>query len=245
MKIQKIDLSKLHNEEHYQLLTDFKTLVNQYTPVSMGIEIQFEEFLKLYIDEIVALNSVRKSAATDDLDVSDCIRNSTLRGLNDTVKAALNHYKPEIKQAAYHVHKVFKHYNKLTFLSFDEETAAINRLVADLKGVYASDAAIVGITDWVTELKKHNDSFDHLKRKHYPEESSKIHIRMKEIRAALDVMYYSITEFINALILVNGESNYTGFVNEMNQHIENFKIIYSQCKERNTEITNGKIIEVL
>jgi len=243
MKIQKIDLSKLRNEEHYQFHTDFKKLVIDSSPVSLGIEVQFQPYLPLYVDEVIALNIIRKSSVTDDLEVNDSIRDATFRGLRDAVKAAANHFKPEVKQAAYHLQKVFKHYGDLTLKPFDEETAAIYSLVADFKGSYASDAAIAGITDWVTELKKNNDSFDTLKHKNYPEGSSKNQLRMKEVRTAMDTVYYSIVNHINALITVNGESDYLGFMNQLNQHIANYTLIYAERKGSNAKNINDTIIE--
>ncbi|MFZ4401201.1 MAG: DUF6261 family protein [Bacteroidales bacterium] len=245
MKIKKIELSKLRNEEHYKFMTDFKKSVTNLSPATLGIETQFQTFLPLYVDEIVSLDIIRKSAATEDLDVTDCIRNATYRGLYDAVKAASNHFKPEVKQAAYHLQKAFKPYGDITLKTFDEETIAINSLVADLKGSYASDAAIAGITDWVMELKKNNDSFDTLKRKRFPEVENKNQIRMKEVRTAIDNVYYTIVDRINALMIVNGTSSYIGFANEINMRIENYLIICSQCKDRNPEIIDEVVADII
>ncbi len=243
MKILKIDLSKLRNEEHYQFQTDFKKLVTLFTPDLLGIETQFQPYLPLYVDEVIALNIIRKSAVTDDLEVNDSIRDATFRGFRDAVKAASSHFKPEVKQAAYHLQKVFKHYGDLTLKPFDEETKAIYSLVADFNGNYASDAAIAGITDWVIELKKNNDNFNNLKLKHFPEGSSKNQLRMKEIRTTIDTVYQAIVDRINALIIVNGETKFADFVGELNQHVQNYTLIYNDRKGINAKNINDTIIE--
>jgi hypothetical protein len=243
MNILKIDLSKLRNEEHYQFQTDFKKLVNQYKPASLSIVPQFQTYLPLYVDEIVALDNIRKSAITDDLAVADCIREATFRGMRDAMKAAGNHFIPEVKEAASRLQIVFDHYGNLTIKPFDEETAAINRLIIDLQDEYAADAAAIGINDWVIELKKNNDSFDDLKAKRYTEAANKTQLRMKEVRIKVDVAYHIIVNFINALIIVNGVTNYSEFVKELNKRIENYTLLYAHRKGRNGKNNNDTITD--
>jgi hypothetical protein len=51
----------------------------------------------------------------------------------------------------------------------------------------------------------------------------------------VDSAYHTITERIDALIIVNGERGYEGFVNELNQRIEKYNRILARREGRNAK----------
>ena len=71
----------------------------------------------------------------------------------------------------------------------------------------------------------------------YTEESGKTMLQMKQVRTQIDASYRTITERINALILINGEADYANFVNELNQRIESYSVMLAQRKGRNAKNT--------
>lgn len=235
MKIQKIHLINLRNEEHYQFQTDFKGLVDRYTPAALGIEVAYAVYLVLYGDEGTALDMIRKSAVTEKITEADLLRDFTFRGLRDAIKAAGNHFNPSVKEAAARLQVALNHYGNLTLKPYDEETAAIAALIADLRTTYAPDATLTGINDWINELQTNNTAFDTLKKERYTEEAGKTQLRMKEVRTEIDATFRTITERINALIIVNGEATYAEFVNELNQRIENYQNLLAQRQGRNAK----------
>jgi hypothetical protein len=235
MTIPKIHLINLRNEEHYQFQTDFKGLVDHYTPAALGIEVAYAVYLALYGDEGTALDMIRKSAVTEKITEADLLRDITFRGLRDAVKAAGNHFNPSVKEAAARLQVAFDHYGNLTLKPYDEETAAIAALITDLRTTYASDAALTGISDWINELQANNTAFDTLKKERYTEEAGKTQLRMKEVRTEIDATFRTITDRINALIIVNGEAVYAEFVNELNQRIENYNLVIAQRQGRNAK----------
>ncbi|MCX6239142.1 MAG: DUF6261 family protein [Bacteroidia bacterium] len=56
----------------------------------------------------------------------------------------------------------------------------------------------------------------------YSEEAAKTQLRMRQVRLEADAAYKQITGRINALIIVNGETVYKTFVDELNQRIERY-----------------------
>ena len=222
MEILQFKFSRLHNEEHFQYHTGFNDLVIQTTPAALQIVPQYVTYNLLYNNEKEALDFIRKSAVTDDLAIADDLRDFTFRGLSDTVKAAGNHYNPLVRQAASRVQVVFDHYGNLTLKSYDEETAAINSLISELNSNLADDVTTIGISGWLNELQANNTAFDTLMKSRYSEEAVKTQLRMKQVRLEIDAAYRVIIQRINALIIVNGESAYKVFVDEMNQRIEKF-----------------------
>ena len=235
MEILKIHLVNLHNEEHFKLQTEVKDLVETFTPAALGIESLYAAYLPYFANEEEALDVIRKSSLTDDLIAADTLRDTTFSGLVGTVKSMANHYKAEIRAAAARLQVVFDNYGNIAIKSYDKETTAINQLIADLEGTYAADVATLGLTEWVAELKAQNMAFDILKKSRHTEDSTKTLFKMKEERSNVDERFRAIVKRINALIEVNGEAAYKGFVAELNSRITACNNIIAQREGRNAK----------
>jgi hypothetical protein len=235
MRTNELALTNLHNEEHYQFHTDVKNLTETSDPVKLNVAEAFATYLSKYTDEGKALDVIRKSAFTDDIAQADILRDTTFRGFSDAVISATRHFNAGVKQAALRIQVVFDHYGNLTTKPYDEETAAISSLITDLTTTYAADLATTQLTGWATELKANNDAFAELKKSRYTEKSELPMLRMKETRVSTDAAYRTLTERINALIVVNGETGYTTFVNELNKRVEAYSNTLAQRKGRNAK----------
>lgn len=223
MKIKDFSLVRLRNEEHFQFFTSFRDLVLVTNPSSLKIEALFTSFLPLYANELESLNIIRKSSISDDLVDADDERDSVFRGLCDAVKSAINHFNADVRAAAKRLQVVLDTYGNLAIKPYDAETGGLNSLINDLTTTYAVDVATVGLTGWVTELAAKNKAFDDLKNNRYSDEASKTILRMKQERLKTDALYRQLVERINALIVVEGEGTYAGFVNELNERIQGYE----------------------
>ncbi|GKT34449.1 hypothetical protein ADUPG1_002818, partial [Aduncisulcus paluster] len=77
-----------------------------------------------------------------------------------------------------------------------------------------------------------------LMQKRYSEDAEKPQYNMKTARLETDKTYRAITERIDALIIVNGDDAYAGFVNELNLRVEKYNRILSQREGRNAKSNN-------
>jgi len=220
MYILDFSLSRLQNEEHFKFQTGFKELTIKLTPAALGIGPQFSAYLPLYDNECDAIDFVRKSDFTDALVDCDAVRDYTFRGFADYIKSAFNHYIPEMKLAARRVQIVIDEHGNIAAKTYDKETAAIISLISKLNQDYADDVTTLGIAGWLNELQANNETFDQLMNSRYTQETIKTQLRMKTVRTEVDDAYRTIINRINALIIVNGETGYKEFVNEMNQRID-------------------------
>lgn len=235
MEILSIHLNNLRNEEHFKFHTDFVVLVTRYAPAAIGIETLFSQFQITYRKEEAALNIIRKSAVTDDLAVADALRDATFSGLATAVKAATNHFKPEVKAAAQRAQVLFDNYGNVSTKPYDQETAAISDLLTQIGDTYNSDMDILGLLEWSDTLSAQNEAFDQLKKKRYTEESIKPLSKMKEVRIETDAAYKAIVKRIHALIEINGEKAYHSFVAELNQYITSYNNLTAQRQGRNAK----------
>lgn len=235
MKILSVKLRNLRNEEHFQFQTEFKGLVEKSTPETLDIVPAWAVYQPLYENEAEALDVIRKSSLTENIANADHYRDSVYSGLRDTVKGAANHFNAAKKEAAARVQVVLDHYGNINIKTYDEQTAAINDLIAELNATYTADVATLAIGDWVTELQTANNSFETLMQERYSQDAGKTQLKMKEVRTAVDDAYRTITERIDALVIVNGKENYAGFIKELNQRVEKFNKLLAQREGRNAK----------
>jgi hypothetical protein len=233
MNILHAKLPRFTNEEHFQFQTEFKGLVEKYTPETLNIDAAWAVYVPAYNKEDGTLNVIRKNPLTSDISEADDWRDSLGTGLIYTVRGATYHYAPAKREAAGRVQIVVENYGNINRKSYDEQTAAINSMVKDLQTDYADDIATLGLEKWVTELAAANKNFEDLMQKRYETEAEKPQYTMKTAREEVDEAYRAITERIGALIIVNGEEAYAGFVNDLNERIERFNNAVSRRYGRN------------
>jgi butyrate kinase len=87
------------------------------------------------------------------------------------------------------------------------------------------------------EIKRTNDEFDALMKSRDSQEAAKTALRMKQVRAEIDKCVSSMIDRMDALILINGETVYTPFVNELNQRMVRFNTTLAIRKGRKTKDT--------
>jgi hypothetical protein len=238
MNIMNLKSGRLRNEEHFQFQTEFTGLVVRYTPSALGIESSFAIYEPLRVSEAEALDVIRKSAVTDEITDADNKRDNTFSGLRSTVEGATSHFMPKKREAANRIQIVLDHFGNINAKSYNEQTAAVKTMIADLNTTYSADLATLNLGDWITELQANNNAFEELMSERYSEASGKTQLKMKQVRLEVDAAYRAITTRIDALTVVNGPENYTPFINELNIRIEKFNNILAQrkgCNEKPDE----------
>lgn len=192
MKIMNIKSEKLRNEEHFQFQSELIELVERFTPVTLGIEAAFAAYLPLYANEAEALDVIRKSAVTDEIANADHLRDTTFRGMCYTVKGATNHFIPKKREAAERIQIAIDHFGNINAKPYDEQTASIKTLLADLNTTYADDVATLRLEEWITELQVDNNAFEALMNERYSDDAGKTQLKMKEVRKEVDAVYRTI-----------------------------------------------------
>jgi hypothetical protein len=232
MKTSKINLKDLRNEEHFQFQTEFKQLIEKFGSNKLEIQHEFDSYLPLFKLEEDALQVIRKSADTELLQQADYDRDVIFRGFADAVKSATNHFNKEKRDAANRIEIVLNQYGNIARKPYDEETAAIYKLVQEARGKYEKDIKSLSHTDWVDELEIRNQAFDTLMKNRYSETANKNEVKMKLAREEVDASFRSICVKIDALVLVKGMNGFDAFVRELNSRVDKYKNTIAQRKGR-------------
>ena len=223
MKIEKINLLHLRNDEHFQFHTEFRDLVTSLGAAALKIKPQFDAYLSLYDTEDEALKKIVKSEFTAKIHEADKARDDIWIGIEEMVAAAHRHFSPTVRDAAARLQIVLDTYGNVAKKSLDEETSAVYNILQDFQGKYAPDVTTIGIAQWVAELKTRNDALEALVKERDSEEASKTHVVMKDARKAVDMAYKQICEIINVYMVLEGETAYGVFAKTLNEVIGRYK----------------------
>jgi hypothetical protein len=206
MKIKQIDLTRVHNDEHFQFCTDFINLVNAVGVSRLKVQKLFDAFLPLYRQEDEALKKITKSALTSKIEKADRARDTVFRGMVDANRAALNHFTAGVAEAAERLQIVFDTYGNLAKKSHMEETSAVTNLLAELMQNHQANMSLVGLNVWAEELDKRNAVVQTLMNTRADENAGRTSLVLKEVRARVDDAYQALVTRIDALALLDGDS---------------------------------------
>ena len=143
----------------------------------------------------------------------------------ETSNAALKHFSEEVRSAAARLKILFDTYGEVARKPLNEQTSAVYNILQELKGKYAPDTALVGISSWVSELEVRNNAFADLMRERFDETAARTDIVLKEARTEVDNAYFAIRERVNALAVVEGLSVYESFIRTFNAVIAKYALL--------------------
>ena len=227
--IIKFSYEHLRNETHVSFHEDFNAIVGKYNPDTLGIAALYAVYTPLFAEEKAALDQILKSRYTARIKETDRQRGSLIRGLTDTVTAALRHFDPDKQQAAQKLHDILKRYGNFARKALNDETAAIEDLHTELmKPDNYTAVTALGLGDWLDTLVQVNNNLAALMLTRIDEVAKRPHIRMRSTRKKLDRVFRSILNLLEALVHVHGAGANKAFLAELNTLMKYYKDILAQ-----------------
>jgi hypothetical protein len=223
IKIIAIFSHRLRNEAHYEFMVLFGKLLAVFPAVRIQVVTLEAAFNDLLNREGKLVDTQRSSPYTAEIVEADHRNDRLLIGIRELVDAAMRHYSADVALAAQRINERLKAFGKIHAKSYEEESAAIRILIADLQGKFADDAEAVGISGWVGELSTARDDFERLLKLRNDETAARqTQLPLKEVRRDIDDVYQQMVTRINAAAVVNGAANYTAFIEQLNGEIRYF-----------------------
>ena len=240
MKIKRIYLHKLRNEEWFNFFAEFKIFVEEVSSGTLNIVEQFALFLALYADVDSALEKLRKSIYTTAIVSLDEQRDEAFSGLTAAVHSASHHFVPDMREAAKTLQTLWEHYGNLAVKPFNEETAGIVNFIQELRGKFAPAIQTLGLVEWVNELERRNNAFEALVLERNRDNAGKTDLSVFDLRRKINRCYLDMVERIEAQILLQGEAQFATFVKTLNTNIERYIATLNRRKGNRKNQSAGK-----
>ena len=223
MKILFIKFSYLRNEAHYQFLLLVKKLFEAYPNVANIVSALLAPFYTLLVLEGKLVDAVRGSELSKQLAETDERLDRALVGLNAAVNAGLHHPDPAFVKAAERLKtRLDAFHGEIERKAYEEESAAVKILVADLQGSYAPQVSTLGLGVWVSEIAAAQSLFEQLFLQRSAERAALPQEKLTDVKKQIEAAYRQIIERIDAYTVMNGESVTGVFISRLNDEITYF-----------------------
>lgn len=223
MKINKVNLTILRNEEHFQFMTDVKLLIETATSQKLNIDKIYPVFADFYNREDAALEPIRKHALTNALIDADTHRNSIYRGFTLLIQTYNYSTNPDKLQAAQNIQILIDHFGDVRNKSYNEETSTIYNFLQGLNDRHSRDIAALNAGDWLSDLDIANKKFAELMNQRYDDKAGKMATNLREIRKEIDSAYTQMINRINAMALLDEKDEFAEFISKMNERVDYYK----------------------
>jgi hypothetical protein len=223
MKISKLRIEHLRNEAHYQFFLLLEKLFTAHPEASGIVVQQLEELNPLVTLEGKLVDAMKASGYTAEIAEADRRVDRDVAGISIAVESALHHFDPLVEEAARHLEIRLKSFRgNIEKKAYEEESAAVKILLADLNGTYAPQVATLNLGAWVTELSAAQEDFERLFLLRNVERAERPQENLKELRRQMDTLYRTIVERIDASAVINAAQTLDAFISELNREVEYF-----------------------
>ncbi|MDR2026153.1 MAG: DUF6261 family protein [Prevotellaceae bacterium] len=226
MKVNKVYLENLRNEAHYQFIAAVIALAVKYPFIVGKLGDLFASLQRLFTKEDEVVDYIRKSDYSAKIADADQRLDNAVTGFSETVRGALRHFNSVVADAAQSLVNLIGTYGNIINKSYDEELAAVTNLLQELGGAYAEKVnAISGLSEWIAEIRDASENVATLLALRTAEKAGKPQERMVNVRREVDAAYRGVVAKIEALTIVEGETEYVPFIHELNALVEHFNKI--------------------
>ncbi len=222
-KIGNIAVTALSNGAHFNYMQSTLKRANASEAVKTKAAGEISKLQAAFEVEDANLKLMTKSEMTKLIEKNDAIRDSCYSGFKSVVKGFLALPECDIQAAAEKLWNHIESYKIVTTDQLDKETGMLQNFIDDLEKKYATQVTTLGLTPLVENMKEANNQVLTLMDNRTTESSTKTVGAMKAARAATDAAYRTLVEKVNALAIVEGDTEYASFIDEMNAQITHYK----------------------
>ena len=240
-EIGTIALGRTNNGAHFLYVSNVLARAEADTKVSEKAAAQVSALKTAVAQEDRDLKLSRKSLLTDDIAQADHDRDQLYIGYKQAVKGFLNLPVENLAQAAKALNQHIIDYAIDPQEQLDKETGMLVNFLADLEGKYAEQVSALSLTPFVTALKEANERVRTFTADRTEERMTQTVGALKNSRKASDEAYRALVKWVNALALIEGETEYADFIDYVNTEITHYKreVIGQKSKAPDTSAGQG------
>lgn len=222
-EIKPISLERMNNGAHFLYVSNILARAEADEAVKTKAATLVAALKTAVEQEDADLKLSQKSLLTDDIAKADAERDALYSSYKKAVASFLNLPVEEMAQAAKVLNQHLKDYAIDPKMQLDRETGLLVNLITDLEEKYASQVSALSLTPFVTNLKAANEKVRTLTASRTEERMGVTVGALKASRKASDEAYRMLVKMVNALAMVEGEEEYSEFIDYVNTEIAHYK----------------------
>ena len=239
-KILTLNVKQLRTEECFgylkQVVTETTNLPTQEgtdSPSGLSTMSATDSILETKVNEFTtavdgfddALKASATNPATATATATDDARDASWRGGNNYLAAMCAHPDVEIATYAVEAKSLFDKYGDPTKLAQTEESGVLHNLLQDLEAFDSAKRTSLNLDVWIADLKAKEEAFLAAAAARTEADAVRQVGIVKETRTAAEAAYRSLVDTVNALAMINGDTDYATFIDHVNAMIERQKAI--------------------
>jgi hypothetical protein len=228
-KIKLISVKKLRNNLHFEFMNSILVLL-QTLGMTVGLIVNaLQKFAERVKEEDDALDQLKHYETTQEIHDEDGRRDNAFSRMYSLARLELKHFDEAKRIAAERICSIMKEFRGAPRLPLAEESAAIHNLLQKLETVrYEID--ILGLSEWVNEMKDANDKVRTLMASRESEVAHKAQHKVKTARAAVDEAYSEIITCLEAAAIVENSDSCEQLIAEINARIDEYNNVLAREK---------------
>ena len=223
MEIKVISLERMNNGAHFTYMTNVLNRAEADEHIKVDAATQVADLKAALAVEDKYFKTSDKNLKTDIIAAADAERDKLCRNYLKTLKALMNMPDETIANSAKALVQMFIDYELDPDAQLDKQTGILLNMVADWEDKHAQDVTNTNTGKFVELIKAANEKVHSLMVERSDEEKEVPVGALKSARKQTDIAYRALVKMVNALIMVNGETDYADFVKFLNYEIKRYK----------------------
>ena len=220
--IENTSLTRVRMLNFYQIMDNVITYLNQEDLETLKLKDPVKVFTDKFNDFDKLIQPMRSSGLSKDLYELDDRRDRAMGRLSTHLRLFSDYPEADKAKAAKELLQIYRKYGSLPQNKPNrEETALIKNLLQDFEPAdIKAKLALIGADKWVSVLKEANDAFSAMYGRQVKHESSLDPGAVKEKRAVVYDEFKKLTNVINALATLGGETAYKSIIDMINTEMK-------------------------
>lgn len=179
-----------------------------------------------------ALKASQKNSKTATVEAADARVDKAWRTLTQLTKVLTQHPTASVQETATEAYNIVQKYGDITGMAYNEEYGNLHNAMQELNAISATEQKAILIDALVSELTLGYGAYMMASSQRDAEQAQKQVGIVKETRTAAMDAYRSLIDRVNALVVVNGETAYSEFIDNVNVIIGSAKTTLSSRATR-------------
>ena len=229
-QINHLDVTRMDITTVLGFFLQVKDVISANTALATALDTVWTTYTAALDDYDGVYAQSRKWLQTDELKALDKDRDTALRALLNAIKAMTQAPNAEKAAAAKRVQFVCDKYTIDAGDEYMKETTAVSQMVHDMETACAADIALLGLDEWLADLKAKNQAFLVKMNERTAEQAGLQKGIVRDKRVVVEAAYRNVVKLINAMAIVEVPAglDFGAPIDRLNAEVEHYRQILAR-----------------